>query len=227
MFQQEEAGWKNPYVTDGLVAMWDGIENAGWGVHDDAATVWKDLSLNGRDATLSGTYSWGEKFWHVESVSGQGLATWPAQNLGSNQTIEFVISPIAASPYGRIISDGQSVASPIARRDVATSLYMYGYGIDRAVGTIGNVFTLHSHCITHPSGGPLTWYVDGNAIASSTTSSDSVGTTHGRFANVSLLTKGIDADYYCIRFYNRVLISEEIAANYAVDAKRFDLTGGA
>lgn len=31
------------YVQDGLIAMWDGIENAGWGVHDPNATVWKDL----------------------------------------------------------------------------------------------------------------------------------------------------------------------------------------
>ena len=31
------------YVQDGLIAMWDGIENAGWGVHDQNATVWKDL----------------------------------------------------------------------------------------------------------------------------------------------------------------------------------------
>ena len=203
--------------------MWDGIENAGRGAHDPNATVWKDLSLNGRDATLGGTYSWGEKFWHVESVSGQGLAIWPAQNLGSDQTIEFVISPIAAATYGRIISEAQSVASPVARGNVVTSLYMYGYGIDRAVGTIGNMFTLHSHCITHPSGGPLTWYVDGEAIASSPTSSDSVGTTNGRFANTASLNKGIDADYYCVRFYNRVLTAEEIALNYAIDRIRFGL----
>ena len=31
------------YVQDGLIAMWDGIENAGWGVHDPNATVWKNL----------------------------------------------------------------------------------------------------------------------------------------------------------------------------------------
>lgn len=34
------------YVQNGLVAMWDGIENAGWGVHDQNAIVWKDLSGN-------------------------------------------------------------------------------------------------------------------------------------------------------------------------------------
>ena len=33
----------NPYITDGLVAMWDGEWNAGIGIHDDNAIVWKDL----------------------------------------------------------------------------------------------------------------------------------------------------------------------------------------
>ena len=41
------------YVQDGLIAMWDGIENAGWGVHDMNATMWKDLTGNGRDLPLS------------------------------------------------------------------------------------------------------------------------------------------------------------------------------
>lgn len=32
------------YVQDGLVGMWDGIENAGAGLHDDTATIWSDIS---------------------------------------------------------------------------------------------------------------------------------------------------------------------------------------
>lgn len=32
--------WKNPYVTDGLVAMWDGEWNAGGGIHNPNATTW-------------------------------------------------------------------------------------------------------------------------------------------------------------------------------------------
>lgn len=31
------------YVQNGLLAMWDGIENAGFGVHDPDATYWVDL----------------------------------------------------------------------------------------------------------------------------------------------------------------------------------------
>ena len=38
------ARWVNPYVTDGLVAMWDGEWNAGGGVHDPNAMVWKNLA---------------------------------------------------------------------------------------------------------------------------------------------------------------------------------------
>ena len=39
------------YVTSGLVAQWDGIDNAGTGSHDATATTWKDLSGNGHDAS--------------------------------------------------------------------------------------------------------------------------------------------------------------------------------
>ena len=58
------------YVQDGLVAMWDGIENAGLGVHDPNATTWKDLSGNGHDLLLSGTASVGAD--HAE-LDGSGF----------------------------------------------------------------------------------------------------------------------------------------------------------
>ena len=45
------------YVQDGLIAMWDGIENAGWGVHDPNATVWKDL-VGGYDLTVPPSLTW-------------------------------------------------------------------------------------------------------------------------------------------------------------------------
>ena len=50
-------GWKNPYVTDGLVAMWDGEWNAGPGKHDNSATGLKDL-VGSRDLSLVGTCDW-------------------------------------------------------------------------------------------------------------------------------------------------------------------------
>lgn len=50
--EEQQAYTASDYVQDGLVAMWDGIENAGWGVHDNNATVWKDL-VGTQDMVLS------------------------------------------------------------------------------------------------------------------------------------------------------------------------------
>ena len=41
------------YVQDGLVACWDGYENAGTGLHDPSATTWKDL-VGGYEFSLTG-----------------------------------------------------------------------------------------------------------------------------------------------------------------------------
>ena len=37
------------YIRRGLVAQYDGIDNAGLGLHDNTASVWSDLSGTQRD----------------------------------------------------------------------------------------------------------------------------------------------------------------------------------
>ena len=49
----------NSYVKDGLVAMWDGTENAGWGTHDASATTWKDL-IGTDDFTVTANAHWSD-----------------------------------------------------------------------------------------------------------------------------------------------------------------------
>ena len=222
--------WTNPYVTDGLIGLWDGEWNVAGGQHDGSATTWVDISGNNRDAVLSGTYSWGSNYWHVESIIGssdvKGLATWPAQNLGSDQTIELVIDPAVSSSYGRIIAEAQGVASPVISSYGSTTVYMYGYGIDAGTNVSGyNNLDKHLHQIVHPSGGPMYYYIDGVLVWTATNAtSNSTGATSGYFANRSDYGRGIDADYFTMRRYNRVLTDNELAANMAVDAERFGLT---
>ena len=45
------------YVQNGLIAQWDGIDNAGTGTHDPNAKVWKDLK-GSLDMTLNAKGSW-------------------------------------------------------------------------------------------------------------------------------------------------------------------------
>ena len=48
------------YVQDGLVAQWDGIENAGAGLHDDKTNVWTDLTGNGWNLVTDRPQVWYE-----------------------------------------------------------------------------------------------------------------------------------------------------------------------
>ena len=45
------------YVRNGLIAQWDGVDNAGVGVHAPGAKVWKDLAGN-YDLTLLPKGAW-------------------------------------------------------------------------------------------------------------------------------------------------------------------------
>ena len=47
------------YVQDGLAAQFDGVENAGPGVHDSAATAWRDLK-GGASIPLAATAAWAD-----------------------------------------------------------------------------------------------------------------------------------------------------------------------
>ena len=60
------------YVQKGLVACYDGIDNAGTGVHDPTAATWADLSGNGFDGTLAANLGWATDGW-TNAVDGSGV----------------------------------------------------------------------------------------------------------------------------------------------------------
>ena len=72
------------YIQDGLIAQWDGIDNAGTGVHDPESTVWKDLK-GSLDMTLTANGSWGSgAYLNVSGCSAKGTSATP-----SYKTIEI------------------------------------------------------------------------------------------------------------------------------------------
>lgn len=81
------------YVTDRLAIRLDGIDNAGVGVHDAFAAVWKDLSGNGRDATLAGNAD-GSSHWEDKGFcfnKNAVFATTAQFQLGNRYTIEGLV----------------------------------------------------------------------------------------------------------------------------------------
>ena len=48
------------YIQNGLIALYDGIENVNWGIHDNNANEWKDLVEISGNAKKNGNPIWDE-----------------------------------------------------------------------------------------------------------------------------------------------------------------------
>ena len=82
------------YAQDGLVGQWDGIENAGVGLHDATTNYWTDLTGNSGDFAV---------FTGVASFTDNGLKKNVAGIVATNvtptartdvRTIEVVVSGV-------------------------------------------------------------------------------------------------------------------------------------
>ena len=211
------------YVQSGLVAMWDGIENAGGGVHDPAATVWKDLVGN-HDIVVSPT--WTETEFDDSARSLRALID--GDDLPRDAiTIEFVVRcPNFANNAFVVdccdhVTNGigaftSSLESPFGIRCSARkSAWTYSvtkkadenYMSFCSVQSDQNGSALYSDgAFFHSFGGmgtPITiWCIGGSATSA-----------YNNF-------RGYISS---IRWYNRRLSADEIAANYAIDKERFGL----
>ena len=85
------------YVPGGLVAQYDGINNAGHGAaHSDAAATWVDLTGNGNDADKAANVTWATNGWVNAAdckpmvVTSRGIAAVTATK---TFTMEFSTTP--------------------------------------------------------------------------------------------------------------------------------------
>ena len=85
------------YVQDGLIAQWDGIDNAGTGVHNPGAKIWKDLAGN-YDLTLLPKGGWSEE---GNALVVNGAAAVCTNSLPAYKTIEVVYK--MTRPTGRLL----------------------------------------------------------------------------------------------------------------------------
>lgn len=219
------SGAKTPtardYVQDGLVAMWDGIENAGWGQHDSSATVWRDI-VGGNDFGnfASGCYL-GAKSFHVPAVQNAAIAQRVYQTADIS-TIECVTS--LAGINGLILVGFANGRGGISRwvGFRANSTYNFGHiqgsaaiGVPQNTTSYSGVYLSGSSWDMYRNGVPTTLISDGMSWGSVTVSA---ATINPRASSYSA------SDICCIRLYSRALTAAEVAANYAVDAARFGLS---
>ena len=210
------------YVQDGLVACWDGVENAGTGVHDASATVWKDL-VAGREFTLTGVTVGDNRMTFAGAKTSYGsLNATDTANVflpATNGTVEVVFASTQSGNGSQTVLQS-STASGIVMTflnqnllitcNASSTRYSASYGF--ATNTTAIRYTSANPAAAFQNAGALSASGTGNTTGSKTT------TTIGHNTSDANLFKG---HIFCIRVYNRHLTADEIASNRDLDLDRF------
>ncbi len=211
------------YVQNGLIAHWDGVENAGYGVHDATATEWKNLCGTNTVgdlpvAPLPG-YVWRGTALEMTKAAGGTKDTTRLLTPEAVALPTFTIEMVASAPDGVV---RRWEVCPWAQSFESWATAAEGY-LERIKDTrIAALSTLRPNqqlqFITTYDGTTHKAMIYDNGTLLTKTKNVSYS-YNGRLAfGTALAAKG---RIYAIRVYNRALTSDEVAANYAVDVQRF------
>lgn len=225
------SGWVNPYVTDGLVAMWDGEWNVAGGKHNGSSREWIDI-VGGLKFSLTDLWAFGDK---------DAIHTIP-QTGYSNITLDGAPSGYdATSATWEVVVDfsgtlGFDERSYLFRNYLSKYVYDGPYFIgddltwckwNNAVQNISAISLKKSNTFTFSNSvgydGRALYY--GNGIYKTSVS----GTVIHPIGTIALgnyvggVAGGRELKWKCLRIYNRALSAEEISSNFSIDKERFGL----
>lgn len=228
------------YVQDGLVAMWDGIENAGWGVHDPNATAWKEL-ISGTDCAIIGSfasnYYWAKQAF-VKVSHGNGKIVFDATGKLQEafRAATFTVEAVTSNPvnnaswqaqivnvcqtsdlmqYARSIFARTRVESSGFMGNLSGATYHSGAGVSLASKDV-----IATYACVYDAGQSAS-YIDGEQKNSRYTAPDN--TIEGVHIRLPSYSYGFRGHHHSVRLYSRALTAAEIAANCAIDKARFNL----
>lgn len=208
------------YVTDGLIACFDAIDNAGTGVHDNDFGYWADLTTQGYDIKIAPYIGSQLQGWKDTWLAARKVHSVPLfKNCFDYKTIE-----IAAKYNGRYEALFWAGNGGGGKTVITGNSGTVQFSLSGMLYPIGNATDLYGACVYSSSGAQV--YMKGEPVAGS--GSDSWGDSKADSTGLGM-GYGRDAykftgEYYTIRLYDRELTAEEIAHNYRVDSIRY---GGA
>lgn len=221
--------WAEPYVPtardyiqDGLVAMWDGVENAGWGVHSANATVWKDLvGTNDAPLTISANL-----YFERDSLVGKNgkyagyEGAYPIELSGDvtyeacwSRDTKFFESADSSAKFGFLALDVFSGKAFV--KAGKTNRADYSVGV-----TQGQRFTLSLVGAYDTSAANLVAYCNGTRLTGGVIASGNYATPQLRFGSG---WQNPSSHHFNIRLYSRALSADEIRHNHNIDKRRFNL----
>lgn len=225
------------YVQDGLVCMWDAIENVGWGLHDDTATHWTELISGTEDAIVGsiGTrYEWTDNALVSYNTGNTFTSDKTEELLEAFQNCTFTLESITSRPTAanswqsqifNIAQSGQPYHHGIILRyrredngDCA-SVYTgkYNSGPDFQISPIDAV---HSWTATYEQGNGR-FFANGIFVGNKSAVPD--GSISSILVRIGASSYQFQGCYHSIRIYNRSLSDAEVEHNATVDKVRFNV----
>ena len=216
------------YIQNGLVACWDGIENAGAGTHDAGATVWKDI-VRGYEFSLTGVTVDADRMTFAGNATSYGAlsAAGTAATFGAamNGTLEIVYVTRDNS-VGQILLQTPRDSVGMAFGDIISGtthiLVPYNGAVAQPAFAFSSGAVTNSVSVRYTSGAPVSARANGAALSrlnSGNLSGEGTETIIGTRINKE--SSHFPGSIYCIRLYSRQLTDGEIAYNNVVDQARF------
>jgi hypothetical protein len=218
------AKWENPYITDGLVSMYDGIWNAPDNTHEDIDSTNEFYNLITKQYDFGGG-----KF--VSTTNGYKVVITPGATYKNSYTAEwakahangngewtvnavFYNTSPPAVVYGNTFcfaGDFRTIGYNTNNAYIATT-NIGGWKIVKGeIANVARVVTLAKL----DSENYILYAGDGSKKLEFTTN-EAIGEGFS-------FRGAVDAILHGFRFYNRALTAEEIAHNYEIDKARFGL----
>ena len=231
----DEGKSASDYVQDGLVAQWDGVENAGVGLHEDSPSAWVDI-VGGLAITIP---EWvtveTNGFYSVSSTASRTCPTISSiSGLGNDVTIEVVaervewrtkdnylnLQPVISSPYAKFGYRKDSAAGVFYQMPIGTDNKLWLYTSTSGSFDVSQCHTYTAR-VTMPKDESNTVFADAATVPGWAKETPD-GMPADPPTNWTFFSAPrADIRIYAIRVYNRRLTDAEVAVNAAVDNVRF------
>ena len=229
------AGKRTPtakdYVQDGLIVMWDSIENVGWGVHDPSDRTWLDIVGGKTIALPSATQVLDNKMVFTQAATSSAISydsdipaysvfhTFRMLNQDQASQMIFILLSYGTSSSVGSYSWNSSIPLRVFRGVNWRNITLEDYDAPCQIGMVYStkkdgsspdaIFAIYVNgSQVYKLVGP-SWYF---AYDFALSGNYYIGAATNR-----------PQDVYGIRLYNRAITDAEIAANYAIDKARFGL----
>ena len=211
---------EHDYVSEGLVAYYSGTQNDRDGHNKDAA-VWEDL-VGGHDMAITKN---ADNYFSDTGLRAKGVKhNFPAAIVdtvnGQAFTIEILLGDFVSvgNEFNTFINgSGDEIA--LFRRNSVDELelkFQINAGVRIKVKDCLNLLQNSLITITYTQNDVVRLYVNGEQVGETPTINGSLGASD-LFIGHNAQNKMFDTTYRAVRFYDRALTAEEVAANAQVD----------